>query len=134
VRKLDDKRFYIACEAGAYILWSTFGVPSDQIETDDRFVRYHRVGADVHSKDKRYGVVVGILREDTLLKLLEEYEAIIHLPFPKMARVRQHGDTPTHFRAFFRSKAWEKGKEPVIWGQTLTHARSEVDDDHISNG
>ncbi len=123
MRKNRDVRYYMACEAGASILWGTFGVPADKIVIDDRGRR--PLNVDVYDAERRYGVVVGVLREETLLRLLDVFECIVHLPLPDKSTLAL-GDDPTHFRAFYRSKAWEHSvsKVPVIWGGSLLHGRS----------
>lgn len=123
-RKMRDHRYGVALEAAEDILIGDFGIAVSDIETDTRVRRTPSFSPDVYDDAKRVGVVIGILREESLMVLLETYEWIVHLPLPEEFGVHM---APTHFRAFKRTKAIQHGGTVhEIWGGSLTHGRSKL--------
>lgn len=122
--KVRDPRYYKAVEAGSLILVTNYGVDGNRLVFDDRV---RKPVPDVYDDQKQYGVVVGILRDDRLLKLLVDFEEIVHLPFPETfdgpEGLRVYD--PTHFRCFRRNRHYETVVRPVLWGGGLVHARSQ---------
>lgn len=132
-RKFHDHRYHIALEAAYDILVGDFGVPLDKVTTDYR-IRKQPPMPDVYDAlppgtaetlyGHRVGVVIGILREETLLYFLDRFEWIVHLPLPETFGVYK---SPTHYRVFKRTRAIEHGGSVrEVWGDSLVHGRSQL--------
>lgn len=125
-RTVRDRRFGVAVEAATDILVGDFGIELSSVVVDRRVRRSPSYLPQVYDEKNTVGVVIGILREDSLLKLLDIFGWIVHLPLPEEFGVYR---APTHFRCFKRSQAVEWSKETntkEIWGGNLTHSRSKL--------